>query len=48
MRLFLGLWWIALVCLFVILQNLGMAVDIYQAIWGVDGTHPGNWGPAPK
>jgi hypothetical protein len=48
MRLLLGLWWSGLVCLFVILQNRGMAVDTYQAIWGVDATHPGNRGPAPK
>lgn len=35
-------WWVALVCLFVILQKRGMAVDTYQAIWGTDPVHPGN------
>ena len=48
MWVFLGLWWTGLVCLFVILQHRGMAVDTYQAIWGTDATHPGNQGPAPK
>lgn len=48
MWLTLGLWWTALLCLFVTLQKRGMAVDTYQAIWGADMAHPGNQGPAPK
>lgn len=41
-------WWACLICLFVILQKRGMAVDTYQAIWGPDPAHPGNQRPAPK
>lgn len=42
MWLVLGLWWLALIATFVILQRRGMAVDTYQAIWGPDPNLPGN------
>ncbi len=47
MWLMLSGWWLTLVCVFVILQKRGMAVDTYQAIWGPDAAHPGNRGPDP-
>lgn len=42
MWLALGLWWPMLLLLFTYLQKRGLAVDTYQAIWGVDPSHPGN------
>ncbi|MDA9865465.1 cytochrome b561 domain-containing protein [bacterium] len=48
MWLMIILWWVALICLFYVLQRRGMAVDTYQAIWGDDPMHPGNQRPAPK
>lgn len=36
------LWWIALAVAFAVMQKRGMAIDTYQAIWGVDPAHPGN------
>jgi hypothetical protein len=42
MWILVGIWWSALVGLFVILQKRGMAIDTYQAIWGTDQMHPGN------
>ena len=47
MWLALILWWAGLVSTFVVLQKRGMAIDTYQAIWGVDPTHPGNARPHP-
>jgi len=38
----LALWWGALLAAFLILQQRGMAVDTYQAIWGPDPALPGN------
>lgn len=43
----LVLWWSTLVLAFVALQQRGMAVDTYQAIWGDDPSHPGNRLPPP-
>lgn len=48
MWLIISGWWLTFVCLFVILQRRGLAVDTYQAIWGTDPIHPGNRGPDPK
>lgn len=42
MWLVITLWWVFLIALFVILQRRGLALDTYQAIWGPEGTHPGN------
>jgi hypothetical protein len=36
------LWWLCLGLLFVWLQEQGMCIDTYQAIWGPDPTLPGN------
>lgn len=47
MWLLLCVWWGVLTTIFVLLQKRGMAVDTYQAIWGVDPVHPGNQRPAP-
>lgn len=47
MWLALMIWWLALIGLFVRLQQQGRAVDTYQAIWGDDPAHPGNQRPAP-
>jgi len=47
MWLSIGLWWAALIVVFVLLQRRGMAVDTYQAIWGDDPAHPGNRLPHP-
>lgn len=35
-------WWLGLLCVAMVLQRRGMAVDTYQAIWGPDPTLPGN------
>lgn len=43
----LVIWWVALGLAFARLQQRGMAVDTYQAIWGDDPSHPGNQRPAP-
>lgn len=40
------LWWGMVVTAFLLLQKRQMAVDTYQAIWGVDPSHPGNQLPA--
>ena len=42
MPLVLGLWWAALITLWLQLQSQGKAIDTYQAIWGPDPRHPGN------
>lgn len=42
MWLGLGVWWVALMGVFAVLQRRGMAVDTYQAIWGPDPELPGN------
>ena len=42
MWLTLMIWWVGLLCLAVLLQKKGMAVDTYQAIWGADPSLPGN------
>lgn len=48
MWLVLVIWWGLLMCLFVILQKRGMAMDTYQAIWGTDAAHPGNQRQKPS
>lgn len=48
MWIVLILWYGVFVCLFAALQKRGLAIDTYQAIWGMDPSHPGNRGPAPK
>lgn len=35
-------WWCLLALCFARFQQLGMAIDTYQAIWGTDPKHPGN------
>ncbi len=47
MWLVLGVWWILMIAVFTALQQRGMAIDTYQAIWGTDPTHPGNKLPHP-
>ncbi|QMU57002.1 MAG: cytochrome B [Boseongicola sp.] len=47
MWLALGVWWFVLILVFLKMQSRGMAVDTYQAIWGVDPSHPGNTMPHP-
>ncbi|MEX0348120.1 MAG: cytochrome b561 domain-containing protein [Paracoccaceae bacterium] len=47
MWLALAIWWALLIVAFVHMQQRGMAVDTYQAIWGDDPCHPGNQQPAP-
>ncbi|WP_299738928.1 cytochrome b561 domain-containing protein [uncultured Roseobacter sp.] len=42
MWLCLSIWWSGLLAASFILQNRGMAVDTYQAIWGPDPALPGN------
>lgn len=37
----IGGWWVVLVVAFVRWQRAGLAVDTYQAIWGIDKTLPG-------
>ncbi|MEM7695962.1 MAG: cytochrome B [Pseudomonadota bacterium] len=41
------LWWALLGVVFTRLQQRGMAIDTYQAIWGDDPKHPGNQRPRP-
>lgn len=36
-------WWALCILAFATLQRRGRAVDTYQAIWGADASHPGNW-----
>lgn len=43
----LVVWWGLLVAVFVKLQQRGMAIDTYQAIWGDSLEHPGNRMPMP-
>ena len=38
----LVLWWLGLVVASVVLEQRGMAMNSYQAIWGNDPAHPGN------
>lgn len=47
MWLLLALWWPMLLIAAMVFQRRGMAIDTYQAIWGLDASHPGNAGPAP-
>lgn len=47
MWLVMCVWWAVLLAVFVVLQNRGMAIDTYQAIWGPDPQHPGNTRAAP-
>ena len=42
MWLVLGVWWMACLFLFAVLQKRGLAFDTYQAHWGIDPVHPGN------
>ncbi|WP_188344238.1 cytochrome b561 domain-containing protein [Phyllobacterium sp. 628] len=42
MWLVIGLWWIALVIAFCVLQKQRRAIDTYQALWGPGEEHPGN------
>lgn len=42
-----GAWWAALVAVWCLLQRRGLAIDTYQAIWGVDRIHPGNLTATP-
>jgi len=42
------MWWAGLVYAFATLQRRGMAVDTYQAIWGLDPAHPGNMNKSPS
>jgi hypothetical protein len=42
MPLALGVWWLAILAIFVALQRAGRCIDTYQAIWGVDPDLPGN------
>lgn len=46
MWLVILLWWLALLCMGVLLQRRGWAIDTYEAIWGVDPSHPGTRLPA--
>ncbi|MEL7116121.1 MAG: cytochrome b561 domain-containing protein [Pseudomonadota bacterium] len=47
MWLVILVWWVALICAFVVLQRRGWAIDTYAAIWGTDPQHPGNRRPTP-
>jgi hypothetical protein len=38
----MGIWWLAMLSVFVWLQRAGRCVDTYQAIWGLDPKLPGN------
>lgn len=42
MPLLLGAWWLMLAALALALQQAGLCIDTYQAIWGPDPRHPGN------
>ncbi len=42
MVLVLSAWWLVLIALGWRLEKAGRAIDTYQAIWGIDSTHPGN------
>lgn len=42
MWLSLCIWWASLLATAIVMQNRGMAVDTYQAIWGPDPALPGN------
>lgn len=47
MWIVLILWWAGVIAAFLLLQRRQMAIDTYQAIWGVDPSHPGNQLPDP-
>ena len=38
----MGIWWLAMLGVFIWLQRAGRCVDTYQAIWGLDPNLPGN------
>jgi hypothetical protein len=42
MVIVIAAWWIMLAVAFALLQRRGLAIDTYQAIWGIDSVHPGN------
>ena len=42
MSIAMGVWWLAMLGVFVQLQRAGRCVDTYQAIWGLDPNLPGN------
>lgn len=47
MWLALIVWWAGLIVASIVMQRRGMAIDTYQAIWGVDPAHPGNTAKQP-
>ena len=42
MPITMGLWWLAMLGVFIRLQWTGRCIDTYQAIWGIDPHLPGN------
>jgi hypothetical protein len=42
MPIAMGVWWLAMLSVFVRLQRAGRCIDTYQAIWGLDPNLPGN------
>jgi hypothetical protein len=42
MPIAMGIWWLAMLGVFVWLQRAGWCIDTYQAIWGLDPNLPGN------
>ena len=42
MPIAMGIWWLAMLGVFIWLQRTGRCVDTYQAIWGLDPNLPGN------